>query len=138
VKSADGQVFLQRSDGSGGTVLVPAKKRPKVIPATMNPDGSVATPPIELPEIDPENIQRLVGFLERAYDGKQDPEVVARSSRTAVPEEVMTWLRQNDTEQVSGVDLFMSKVAKLPSTSSLSTQGGRNWLRKVGKALVGE
>ena len=138
VKSADGQVFLQRSDGAGGTVLVPAKKKPKVIPAIVNADGTVASPAIELPEVDPKAIELLVGYLERAYDGKQDPEVVARSSRTSVPEEVMTWLRQNDTDQVSGVDLFMTKVAKLPSTSPLSTQGGRNWLRKVGKALVGE
>jgi len=37
-----------------------------------------------------------------------------------------------------GVDGFMSKVAKLQSASPLASQAGRNWVRKVGKALVGD
>ncbi len=133
VRSADGQTFAQTPDNR----LIPIKRKPKVIPPTHNPDGTVATPAIEMPEVDPAQVAIVVGYLEKACAGKQDPEVVAQSGRSLVPEEVLTWIRANDTEAVSGVDLFMSKVAKLPSTSPLSTQSGRNWLRKVGKALVG-
>lgn len=135
---ADGQRVWLVTDASGGQRILSAKKKPKVIPATTAPDGTVVTPEIELPEIDPAAIAMLVGYLERAFSGKQDPEVVAQSHRSSVPDEILTWIRANDTEQTSGVDLFMSKVAKLPSTSSLSSQSGRNWLRRVGKALVGE
>lgn len=126
------------TDAAGQQRLVPAKKKPKVIPATTNPDGTVATPAIELPEVDATAVGFLVGYLERAFAGRQDPEVVAQSGRPQVPDEILAWIRTHDSEQVSGVDLFMSKVAKLPGTSPLASQSGRNWLRKVGKALVGE
>ena len=138
VRTRDGKVFAQTPDGQGGVTLMPLKRKPKVIPPTVNPDGTVATPAIEMPEVDPAQVALLIAYLERAYAGKQDPEVVAQSGRSSVPDEVLTWIRANDTEATSGVDLFMMKVAKLPSTSPLSTQSGRNWLRKVGQALVGE
>jgi len=138
VQAADGQKYWHVTDGKGGQRLVPAKKKPKVIPAIVNPDGTVATPEIVLPEIDPTQIAVVVGYLERAFASRQEPEVVAQSGRTTVPEEILTWIRTHDTEQVSGVDLFMSKVAKLPGTSPLLSQAGKNWLRKVGKALVGD
>jgi hypothetical protein len=133
-----GGKYWLMTDGKGGSRLVPAKRKPQVIPATTTADGTVVTPAIELPEVDPGLVTSLVTYLERAYSGKQEPEVVAQSGRASVPDEILTWIRTHDSEQVSGVDLFMSKVAKLPSTSPLSTQSGRNWLRRVGKALVGE
>jgi hypothetical protein len=133
-----GGKFWLMTDGKGGSRLVPAKRKPQVIPATTTADGTVVTPAIELPEVDPALVTSLVAYLERAYSGKQEPDVVAQSGRASVPDEILTWIRTHDSEQVSGVDLFMSKVAKLPSTSPLSTQSGRNWLRRVGKALVGE
>jgi len=37
-----------------------------------------------------------------------------------------------------GVDGFLTDVAKLEGTSPLASQAGRNWTRKVGKALLGE
>ncbi len=138
VQDPTGAKFWFVTDGKGGSRLVPAKKKPQVIPATTTADGTVVTPAIELPQVDPTSVQMVVAYLERAYSGKQEPEVVAQSGRASVPDEILTWIRTNDSEQVSGVDLFMSKVAKLPSTSPLASQSGRNWLRKVGKALIGE
>jgi hypothetical protein len=133
-----GNKYLAVADSAGNTRLIPAKKKPKMIPPTHNPDGSVATPAIQLPEVDPASVAIVVGYLERAYAGNQDPEIVAQSQRASVPDQILTWIRDHDTEQVSGVDLFMKEVAKLPSTSPLATQAGRNWLRRVGKALVGD
>jgi hypothetical protein len=80
----------------------------------------------------------LVNYLERAFQSRQAPEVVAQSGRTAIPDNIIGWIRDNDSRGTSGVDLFMSKVAKLPGTSPLQTQAGRNWLRKVSKALTGD
>lgn len=117
--------------------VTPAKKKPKVIPAAVNADGST-TPEIVLPQVDEATMTTLIGYLERAFQAGQEPEIVAQSGRSMVPDEILAWIRDNHTEQVSGVDLFMSKVAKLPGTSPLSAQAGRNWLRKLGKALVGE
>jgi hypothetical protein len=133
-----GNKFIVTTDGAGQERLIPVKKKPRVIPATTNPDGTVATPAIELPQVDPVAVAAVVGYLERAFSNKQEPEVVAQSGRASVPDEILTWIRDHDSDRVSGVDLFMREVAKLPSTSPLSTQSGKNWLRKVGKALVGE
>lgn len=138
VQDPTGQKFLLVNDGKGRQQLVPVKKKPKVIPATTNADGTVATPAVQLPEVDPAQVALLVGYLERAFAGNQEPEIVAQSGRTSLPEEILTWIRDNDSGTVSGVDLFMKEVAKLPSTSPLTTQLGKNWLRRVGKALVGE
>ena len=128
--ASDGNKFIEMPDGQGGRQLIPVKKKPKMV---ATEDGTE----VEVPEIDPAQITLLVGYLTRAFDGGQDPEVVAQSGRTMVPPDILAWIQQNDTANASGVDLFMSKVAKLPGSSSLATQSGRNWLRKVGKALVG-
>lgn len=138
VTAPDGQRFFQKPDGT----LIPAKRKAKPAPApteqpAVNPDGTPAPPPIEMPQVAPELIQQVVGYLERAFSANQQPEVVAQSGRTVVPDEILTWIRDHDTGETSGVDLFMARVAKLPSTSPLSTQGGRNWVRKVGRALIG-
>lgn len=135
VKSPDGKhTFVQRPDGS----LVAAKPKPKVaVPAVVDNDGQVVTPAVVMPEVKPEDLTMLIGYLERAFAAQTDPEIVAQSGRASIPAEILAWIRDNHTEQVNGVDLFMSKVAKLPGTSPLATQSGRNWVRKVGKALVG-
>ncbi len=138
VQAPDGSKFFNITDGKGGSRLVPVKKKPKVIPATVNPDGTVATPEIVLPEVDPAQVTLVVNYLERAFAARTEPEIVAQSGRTTVPEEILTWIRTHDTEATSGVDLFMAKVAKLPGTSPLLSQAGKNWLRKVGKALAGD
>lgn len=110
---------------------VPVQRKPKVI----NNDAGAQ---IVAPVVDPAQVASLVQYLESAYKAGQDPEIVAQSGRSALPEEVLKWIKENDTEQTSGVDLFMRRVANLASNSPLSTQSGRNWIRKVGKALVGD
>lgn len=126
VRAPDGSRFIQQPNGS----VIPVKKKPKVVPQE---DGTQ----LEIPEIPAANIEALIGYLERAFNGNQDPVIVAQSGRPNLPAEILSWIQAHHTEQVNGVDLFMSQVAKLPGTSPLSTQSGRNWLRKVGKALVG-
>jgi hypothetical protein len=125
VQTPDGRTHLKR-----GSVLVPLRAKKKIIQAaTTNADGTPG-PVLELPAVAPELIAQVVGFLERAFAGNQDPVVVAQSYRSMVPEDIMTVIREH------GVDVFLSKVAKLPGTSILANQAGRNWVRKVGEALV--
>ena len=57
------------------------------------------------------------------------PEQFAESARTMVPLEIRTALRER------GVDHFL-EVAKPEESSPLLTQVGRNFLRKVAKALA--
>lgn len=133
VRDPNGRTFLKVTDGTTER-LIPAKKKPKVIPATQNADGTIQ-PAIELPEVDDASVAKVVGYLEKAFTNRVEPEVVAQSGKSLVPEPILTWIRNNDGD-VSGVDLFMSKVAKLPSTSPLATLAGQKWLRKVGKALI--
>lgn len=121
-----GQRFVQTPQG-----LAPVKKIPQKV---ATEDGRT----VDLPEVDPSQMAVLVNYLERAFQSRHPPEVVAQSGRTAIPENIIGWIRDNDSRGTSGVDLFMSKVAKLPGTSPLQTQAGRNWLRKVSKALTGD
>lgn len=109
--------------------LVPVKRRPEVI--TNEAGGAVEAPPV-----DPNQLAMLINQMEQAFRRDEDPKIVAQTGRTVVPAEILAWVRDNDTEASSGLELFMQKVAKLPGTSPLNSQGGRNWLRKVGKALI--
>lgn len=133
--AAGPQILRSRATGAfvhkapDGT-LVPIKKKPKVV---QQEDGTQ----LELPEISPESVAQIVGLLERAFSGGQDPVIVAQSSRPHVPQDILAWIQSHETDTTSGVDLFLSKVAKLPGTSPLSSsQRGRNWVRALGKALV--
>lgn len=119
-----GERYLQTPSG-----LVPVKKRPKVV---VKEDGSQ----LQLPEVDEGQVGQVVAYMERAFASGQDPEIVARSSRALVPPEILAWIQEHDSEAQSGVDLFITKVAKLPGNSPLAQMGGRNWIRKVGKALI--
>jgi hypothetical protein len=114
-------------DASGK--LVPVKKKTqqqKVAAAPPDPETG-------LPPLDPAVVKQIIEYLERAFANNTEPEVFAQSSRSMVPEEILTAI-----SQLGGVDPFLAKVAKLPSTSPLASQAGKNWVRKVGKALVGE
>lgn len=122
---ATGQRYVQAGDK-----LVPVKPAPKVI---ATEDGTQ----IQAPAVDPDAVKTLVSYLESAYSAGTDPALVAQSGRSFVPDEVMAWVQEQDTEKTSGVELFLAKVAKIPASSPLASQGGRNWLRKVGKALIG-
>lgn len=125
LKGRNGEAFRQMPDGA----LVPVKKKPKVV---LSDSGA----PLEIPDIPAAQIAQLVGYLERAFAAGTDPVIMAQSGRTSVPPEILAWIQAHDTEQTSGIDLFLSKVANLPSTSPLSAQSGRNWMRKVGRALI--
>lgn len=122
VKDAAGNKYVLDAQGN----LTPVKKKPPP-PPQPGPNGE---PPI--PVIPEEKISTIITYLERAFAGGQEPEVVAQSGRSMVPPEILQAIRDH------GVDGFLSKVAKLPGTSPLANQAGRNWMRKVGKELVGE
>lgn len=119
VEDATGQRFVQ-----SGNRLIPVKRKPKVVTTEAGTE-------IEVPAIDQDTIKMMLSLLENAYGNKVDPETVAQSARPRIPPEVMGWLQEH------GIDLFMSKVAKLPGTSPLVSQAGKNWLRKVGEVLTG-
>lgn len=126
VRTADGQVFLQT-----GNKLVPAKRKPKVITTDAGTQ-------VEAPQMDPDQVRQLISYLEHAYANNQDPAILAQSSRSMVPDNVLAFIRENTTADMSGVDQFMRKVANLPGTSPLASLAGKTWLRKVGKALLGD
>jgi hypothetical protein len=93
-------------------------------------EGKPAEP--QMPTIEPGQLAMTIQFLDSACSGGQDPEVVAQGMRSRGPDELMAAIREH------GVDAVISKMAKLPSSSILSSIAGRNWLRKLGTALVGE
>jgi len=80
VQTPDGRRFAQQ-----GTQLREVKRKPKPLPQPIIlPDGTIQAP---LPEIPPDQIAQVVGLLERAHAGNQDPEVVCASRvRVHVPE----------------------------------------------------
>lgn len=120
IRDASGNRFVLGPDGK----IRPVK--PKTGPGSAQEPG--------VPFIEPALVEQVVGYLERAFTAGTDPEIVAQSGKASVPEPVLTAIRD-----MGGVDVFLAKVAKLPSSSPLSSsQAGRNWARKVGKALVGE
>lgn len=122
----DGKKYRLMPDGK----LIPLRTKPKIITATLtNPDGTPG-PTLTLPAIPPEMSAQVTEYLERAFAANTDPVIVAQSGRTMVPPEIMAVIREH------GVDVFLQKVARLPGGSPLSTQAGKNWVRKVGEALV--
>lgn len=85
----------------------------------------------KVPEIAPATAKIAIDYLETSYRNSQPPELVAQSVKTLVPSDVLTAIR------VLGVDGFLDDVAKIDGASPLSTQGGRNWARKLAKVLLG-
>ncbi len=120
-----GQLMKVGPDG----VLRPARKKPKEI---TTEDGRQ----VEAPVVEPENAKKLVAYLEAAFNGNTEPAVVVRSAGAVIPADIIQWIRDNDTEQTSGVDLFMRRVVNLPPHSPLASQAGRKWLRDLGRALI--
>jgi prefoldin subunit 5 len=132
----DGRIVI--TDAQGVTMPVPMRKRrpgpPQgaPAPATGTPQGAqngqeAAPPP---PNIAPASVEIAVQFLENAFRNNHDAGQVAESVRTMIPADVMGVLRDR------GVDYFLDEVAKLQGNSSLASQKGRLFARKVGKALV--
>lgn len=119
-----GQRFVQ-----AGNQLVPVKPKPKIV--TNDAGAQIEAPSVEEPQL-----ALLVNSMEQAFRRDEAPHIVAQTGRTFVPAEILSWIRDNDTEGTSGLELFLSRVAKLPSTSPLASQAGRMWLRQVGRALI--
>ncbi len=117
----DGHLYRQLPDGR--MQLVRRKKEAPAQPQTGQ-EGP------KIPDIAPATIAAAVGFLESAYRGGQDPAEVATSVRSMIPADVLTAIRE------LGIDGFLTQVAKLDGQSPLSSQGGRNWSRKLGKSLL--
>lgn len=108
--------------------LVPVKKRPPPPEVVVHEDGTATA----LPVIDQATLNMAISFLEQAYATGKDPVIVAQTYRTTIPADIMRAISDH------GIDTFMSKIAKLPPTSPLTNQNGKNWIRKIGKALVGD
>lgn len=120
----DGNLYRQMPDGS---VQLVRRRAPA---AQSQQEGQPEAPPV--PAIPPATVKIATDFLETAFRNGQDPAEVATSVRSMVPTDVLTAIKQ------LGIDGFLEKVARLDGTSPLSSQAGRNWSRKLGKALVGE
>lgn len=131
VNKQTGEKYLVMPDG---TLKGPLKKKPEAKAASEGGAAANDEAPAEvpLPTLDPGASAAVIAFMESAFSGHQDPEIFAQGARSRVPEEWFNAIRDH------GVDAVMTKMAKLSSTSPLSSQLGRNWVRKVGKALVGE
>jgi hypothetical protein len=123
IKDEEGNRYWLEPDGTR-TGPLKAKAR----------EGQPGTEQPQLPQIDPAVVTQVVGYLEGAFTNGTDPEIFARSAKPNVSDQMLMAIRD-----VGGVDAFLSKVAKLPASSPLlSSQLGRNWVRKVGKVLVGD
>jgi hypothetical protein len=130
----DGSLYRQLPDGRLAMVrqrppvgAQAAAARPRPAPAADAPK-----PAVSLPNISPITIKVAVDYLENAYRNAHEPDAVATSVRSIVPAEIMEAIRQ------LGVEGFLNDVAKIQAESPLSTQGGRNWARKLGKSLLGQ
>ena len=95
------------------------------------PPGAPGEP--ALPQVDPAQVAMAIGYLEKAFANNTDPAVVAQSGRTYMGEQLLVAIRD------LGVEQFLLKVGKVPMSSPLvGNLKGKNWVRAVGKALVGE
>lgn len=125
IQDPQGNRFVQH-----GNQMIPVKKKPRVV---QLPTDTGEVTQVEIPDIDPQKVEFAVNYLERAYASNSEPDNVAISIRPHIPEEILTAI-----SNLGGIDQFMVRVAKLPGSSPLAQQAGKNWLRKVGKALVGD
>lgn len=119
----DGNLYKQLPDGNVQLVRRRAAQAPPVV--TVGSGEAAAQ------NISPGTIKIAVDFLEAAFRSGQESDQVATSVRSMIPAEVLAVIRAR------GVDAFLADVAKIEATSPLATQAGRNWVRKVGKALLG-
>lgn len=79
--------------------------------------------------IDPNELLLAVNFMELALGNDTDPGAFASTAQTAVPANIIRGIK------AIGVDKFLETVVKVKSDSTLQSQKGRNFLRKVLDAL---
>lgn len=123
LQGPDGNLYRQTPDGQVELV----RQRASVARPPAGQQGSAP-----MPDIPAATIKVAVEFLETAFRNGQDPTEVATSVRSMIPSEVLGAIRDR------GVDGFLTDVAKLDGSSPLASQAGRNWSRKLGKALLGQ
>jgi len=134
-RRSDGQVFVRQANGeyapAGATTR---QQRAAKAPPPKNAAGDAqATDSDEIEvHVDPQEVAAATAFLELAFRNNVDMNALVTTLRSQIPPAVMTALAD------LGVDGFIAKVAKVPSTSPLATQAGRVWARKLGKALLGD
>lgn len=117
----NGQVFALANDGK----YHPVRRR-------RRQDGAETEEFEEGLQIPPEQVAFATSVLERAFSNGTAPEKVAATISTALSPEILQAIRDH------GVDGFLNKVAKLGAASPLRRQDGINWLRKLGKAILGD
>ena len=118
----DGRVIIKQPDGSIQQVPTAPRKRKK----------SARQKRVEKLKMTPEDVAKVVNFIETAINNGTPAEGFAASARMMLPSAVLQALK------LKGVDWFLRDVAKLSENSPLTTQHGLNWIRQVGRLLVGE
>ena len=118
----DGRVIIKQPDGSIQQVPTAPRKRKK----------SARQKRVEKLKMTPEDVAKVVNFIETAINNWTPAEGFAASARMMLPSAVLQALK------LKGVDWFLRDVAKLSENSPLTTQHGLNWIRQVGRLLVGE
>ena len=91
-------------------------------------DGEELAPPIKPPS--QKDIKGAVAFMENAVKSGADPESFARGVQSLLPGETLQYIQQ------IGPEKFLAKLT-LDAGSPLTTQAGRNFVRKVFQTLFG-
>lgn len=99
--------------------------RKRIAPAAPTAEQVAANP---LAGVDPASITGAVGYMESAVANGVDPAIFSQAIRSQAPPSLLTAI------QKMGVDSFLDSLG-LSDASPLATQVGRNWARKVVKAL---
>ena len=118
---AGGYTVVKQADGQIVRMQTPPRKRKKT--AKQKRAAQL--------KLDPKEVARIVGFIETAINNRTPPEAFAASARVMLTAPVMQALK------LKGVDWFLRNVAQLSENSPLATQAGINWIRQVGRILVG-
>lgn len=89
-------------------------------------------PPVVIP---PDKLALVKNMLEGAFTAGTDPRMVAQTAKTMAPGAIPAITQAIGSQ---GVDAFLNQMAAFDGNSPLAQQDGRNFLRKVAKALMGE
>lgn len=98
-------------------------------PQQLPPEAQNTQPPRPRSGVSPQEVGAAIQFIENAARNNTDPVTFASSARGMIPGAILDALGKQ------GVDKFLDAV-NLPEGSILQTQAGRNWARKVAKALT--